>query len=209
MGLARVERLNLGLSAGAVAASYALSTPHFATSLAAGAALEAINLGAIHRGAKRLFAGQMLTNGWVGVLAMRLLVLSFAIFMVMRMGAHPIALLIGLSITMPATIIDAWMNRPPIIDPAELPTFLEDFEEEDAERFDHEDRIGEPMWSTGHLMTSRSLDLEDRLFREAANLREASNPEQNTTDESLFDESSFAASPSEDVPRENPDERTR
>ena len=37
--LARVERLNLGLSAGAVAASLALETPHFATSLAAGALL--------------------------------------------------------------------------------------------------------------------------------------------------------------------------
>ena len=40
MALARVEQLNLGLSAGAVAASYMLVTPHFASSLAAGAFLE-------------------------------------------------------------------------------------------------------------------------------------------------------------------------
>jgi len=162
MALARVEQLNLGLSAGAVAASYALSTPHFATSLAAGAALEAINLGAIHRGAKRLFDGKMMSGGWVGMLSMRLVILGFAIYFAMRLGAHPIALVIGLSITMPATLIDAWMNRPPIIDPAELPTFLEDFDEEDSYFEDDEDRTGERLVPTGHLLTSRPLDLEDR-----------------------------------------------
>ena len=61
--LATVERLNLGLSAGAVAASYAFLTPHFATSLAAGACLEAINLGAIHRGARKLFGGDLAELG--------------------------------------------------------------------------------------------------------------------------------------------------
>jgi len=162
MALARVEQLNLGLSAGAVAASYAFSTPHFATSLAAGAALEVINLGAIHRGAKRLFDGKMMSGGWVGMLSMRLIILGFAIYFAMRLGAHPIALVIGLSITMPATLIDAWMNRPPIIDPAELPTFLEDFEEEDSYFHDDEDRTGERLVPTGHLLTSRPLDLEDR-----------------------------------------------
>jgi hypothetical protein len=53
---------------------------------------------------------------------------------------------------MPSTLIDAWMNRPPIIDPAELPTFLEEFDEDDAE---DPDRAGERLWSTGHLLTSR------------------------------------------------------
>lgn len=154
MALARVEQLNLGLSAGAVAASFAFATPHFATSLAAGAALEAINLGAIHRLAKRLFSGAMMTGGWVGVLSMRLVLLSLAIYVTMRLGAHPVALLIGLSITMPATLIDAWLNRPPIIDPAELPTFLEEFDKEDAEEPD----MGEKLWSTGHLLTSLSID---------------------------------------------------
>jgi hypothetical protein len=162
MALARVEQLNLGLSAGAVAASYALATPHFATSLAAGAALEAINLGAIHRAAKRLFDGKMMTNGWVGMLSMRLILLAFAIYFAMRMGAHPVALVIGLSITMPATLIDAWMSRPPIIDPAELPTFLEEFDEEDHFYSDHEDRTSERIVPTGHLLTSRPFDLDDR-----------------------------------------------
>jgi hypothetical protein len=158
MALARVEQLNLGLSAGAVAASYVLVTPHFASSLAAGAFLEAVNLGAIYRAAKRLFAGEMLTNGWVGMLMMRFIVLAFAIYVTMRMGAHPVALLIGLSIAMPSTLIDAWMNRPPIIDPAELPTFLEEFDEDDA---DDPDRASERLWTTGHLLTSRPLEFEN------------------------------------------------
>ena len=79
--LASVERLNLGLSAGAVAASLALVSPHFAGSLAAGAFLEALNLGAIHRGAKRLFRGEIEgARTWVGLFSMRFLTLAAAIF---------------------------------------------------------------------------------------------------------------------------------
>ena len=159
LALARVERLNLGLSAGAVAASLAFATPHFAASLAAGAFLEAVNLGAIYRAAQRLFAGQMLTNGWVGVLSMRFILLAIAIYVTIWAGAHPVALLIGLSITMPAVLIDAWLNRPPIIDPAELPTFVDELDELDPfGTASDEDRVAERLWSTGHLLTSQSLD---------------------------------------------------
>jgi hypothetical protein len=148
-GLAKVERWNLGLSAGAVAASYALATPAFATSLAAGAFLEAINLGAIHRSAQRLFAGEMLSGGWLGALVLRFILLGTAIYVTMQAGAHPVALLIGLSIAMPATVIDAWLNRPPIVDPASLPVFLEDGIDEDED-----DRL----WQTGRLFTSSHSD---------------------------------------------------
>ena len=157
MAMARVERLNLGLSAGAVAASIAFATPHFALSLAAGAFLEAVNLGAIYRAAQRLFAGQMLTNGWVGMLSLRFILLAIAIYLTMWAGAHPVALLVGLSITMPAVLIDAWLNRPPILDPATLPTFLDEFADEPDEN-----RVAERLWSSGHLLTSQSLDPEDR-----------------------------------------------
>lgn len=151
--LARVEQWNLGLSASAVAASYALATPHFATSLAAGAFLEAINLGAIHRASQRLFAGEMMSRAWVGGLSLRFIILGTAIYLTMRAGANPIALLIGLSIAMPATLIDAWLNRPPIVDPARLPVFLDDGID-DAE----DDRL----WQTGRLFTSKNSDrLED------------------------------------------------
>ena len=158
MALARVERLNLGLSAGAVAASFTFATPHFAASLAAGALLEAVNLGAIHRAAKRLFTGQMLSNRWVGVLSMRFMLLAIAIYATMWAGAHPVALLVGLSITMPAVLIDAWLNRPPIIDPATLPTFLDEFEASGVEP--EEGRFAEHLWPTGQLLTSQSLDSE-------------------------------------------------
>lgn len=147
--LAKVEQWNIGLSAGAVAASFALATPHFATSLAAGAFLEAINLGAIYRAAQRLFAGEILSRGWVGGLSLRFLVLGTAIYFTMRAGANPIALLIGLSIAMPATVIDAWLNRPPIVDPATLPVFLEDGIDDDED-----DRL----WKTGRLFTSKYSD---------------------------------------------------
>ncbi|MEZ4332192.1 MAG: hypothetical protein R3F35_10590 [Myxococcota bacterium] len=121
--LAKVEQWNLGLSAGAVAASFALETPHFATSLAAGALLEAVNLGALRRGAVQFFAGRM-TRSWTGAFAFRFLALAAGIFLTLQAGAHPVALLIGLSLAMPAALIDAWLNRPPILDPATLPVLL-------------------------------------------------------------------------------------
>ncbi|HPG24526.1 MAG: hypothetical protein H6748_07865 [Spirochaetaceae bacterium] len=158
--LARVERLNLGLSAGAVAASLALETPHFATSLAAGALLEAINLGAIHRGAKRFFSGEIAgARGWIGVFSLRFLVLATAIFLTMHAGANPAALLIGLSIVMPATLIDAWLNRPPVVDPATLPTFLDGAplageSEEDAAYWE-----SYSVWRPGRLLTTQRDDL--------------------------------------------------
>ena len=130
LALAVVERWNLGLSASAVAASFALETPHFATSLAAGAFLEAINLGALRRSAKHFFAGHM-TRSWTGAFALRFVLLATAIYVTMLAGAHPIALLMGLSIAQPAVLIDAWRNRPPILDPATLPVFLDDDELDD------------------------------------------------------------------------------
>lgn len=123
--LARVEQWNLGLSASAVAASLAIETPHFATSLAAGAFLEALNLGALRRSALQFFAGRM-TRSWTGAFALRFVALAAAIFLTLQAGANPVALLIGLSIAMPAVLIDAWLNRPPILDPATLPVFLEE-----------------------------------------------------------------------------------
>jgi len=124
--LATVEQWNLGLSAGAVAASFAFATPFFAISLAAGAFLEAIHLGAIHRAARKLFAGEMMSGGWVGGPAIRFMLLGTAIYLTITSGAHPVAFVVGLSIAMPATVIDAWINRPPVVDPATLPVFLED-----------------------------------------------------------------------------------
>ena len=147
--LATVEQWNLGLSAGAVAASFAFASPLFATSLAAGAFLEAINLGAIHRAARKLFAGEMMSGGWVGGLAIRFMLLGTAIYLTMTSGAHPVAFVVGLSIAMPATVIDAWINRPTVVDPATLPVFLEDGIDEDEDS---------RLFQIGRLFTSKYSD---------------------------------------------------
>ena len=117
MGLDRVERLNLTLSAGAVAASMALATPHFATSLAVGAALEAVNFRTLRNAGKRLVSGELVaTVPQIGIFGARFLLLAGAIVLSIAVGANPIALLIGLSIVVPAVVIDAWRHRPPIED---------------------------------------------------------------------------------------------
>lgn len=115
-GLLRVERLNLGLSAGAVAASFALASSAFASSLAAGAAIEALNFRTLHGSARRFFAGELGGAGlWLGVVTLRLGILGAAIVLAISAGAQPVALVIGLSMVMPAVVIDAWRHRPEVI----------------------------------------------------------------------------------------------
>ncbi|MHA7837903.1 MAG: hypothetical protein ACX98W_10625 [bacterium] len=167
--LARVEQLNLGLSAGAVAAAFAFVTPHFATSLAAGAFLEAVNLGAIHRGARKLFQGDSPgARSWIGIFSMRFILLAVAIFMTMEVGAHPAALLIGLSLAMPATLIDAWINRPPVVDPATLPTLLEAESEDDAEYWERYS-----IWRPGRLLAKTRDDLLSEADPDAGDFTDA------------------------------------
>jgi hypothetical protein len=120
-----IERLNLTLSASAVAASFVLASPVFALSLAAGAALEAFNFRGLHNQAQLLFWGQIQSGGgWTGLYALRFLVLVTGIGAALWFGADPIGLLIGLSLIMPAAVIVAWRNRP-AIDP-DAPALAED-----------------------------------------------------------------------------------
>lgn len=121
-GLLRVERLNFTLSAGAVAASYALFTPQIATSVAAGALLEVVNFRAMHGSARRFFGGELGGAGlWIGVVGLRLAMLSGAIVLAVILGAHPIALVAGFSIVMPAVVLDSWRHRPEIVDQSDYP----------------------------------------------------------------------------------------
>lgn len=120
--LLRVERLHLTLSAGAVAASFALFSPWVAGSVATGAALEMLNFRTLHGAARSFFAGELSGSRlWVGVAGLRLTVLLAAIAMALVVGAHPAALVVGLSMVLPAVVIDAWRNRPPVIDPSDHP----------------------------------------------------------------------------------------
>ncbi|HXV37240.1 MAG TPA: hypothetical protein VEC18_08825 [Myxococcota bacterium] len=110
-----IERWNLAISAGAVATSLALATPAFATSLAVGAALEAANFRALRRSAQFLFSGVLPSQrAWGAVFGLRFALLAIGIGAALYFGADALGLLIGLSLIMPATLIEAWRSRPPI-----------------------------------------------------------------------------------------------
>ena len=109
-----VNRVNLALSAGAVAASLALTTPHFAGALALGAALETANFRALWRFSERvIFGGAGAGAGAaMGAFGLRFSLLGVVIFAVLAAGVHPIGLLVGLSLMIPTIVVAAWRMRP-------------------------------------------------------------------------------------------------
>jgi hypothetical protein len=112
-----MQRWNLTLTAGAAAASLALATPAFAAGVAIGGTIEAINFRALHRAAKRLFAGELAgAGGWSTTFGVRFLLLAVGIGAAIAVGAHPVGLLIGLSLIVPATLLEAWRTRPPVVE---------------------------------------------------------------------------------------------
>jgi hypothetical protein len=115
MSIDPIERWNIAISAGAVATSLAVATPLFATSLAVGAALEAANFRALRRSTQFLFWGVMPgQRAWAAVFGMRFGLLAIGIIAALYLGADVVGLLAGLSIIMPATVIETWRARPPI-----------------------------------------------------------------------------------------------
>jgi hypothetical protein len=110
-----IQRTNLTLSAGAVAASLVLTTPAFAWSLAAGALIETLNFRGLYRSAQFLFRGHIRGgSAWSGVFLLRFSFLVIGIGAALYFGAHPVGLLIGLSLIMPAAIFEAWRARPAV-----------------------------------------------------------------------------------------------
>jgi len=115
MNIDPIERTNLTLSASAVAVSLLLATPAFALSLAIGAALEAVNFRGLRRSAQFLFWGEIAGSGpWVGVYGLRFSLLVIGIGSALYFGADPAGLLVGLSLIMPAAVIEAWRARPSV-----------------------------------------------------------------------------------------------
>jgi hypothetical protein len=107
-----VERLNLALSAGAAAASWWLVSPVFALSLGVGALLEAANFRGLHQQAQLLFGGEIRSGAsWTGLYALRFLLVVTGIGGALALGAHPLGLVIGLSLVMPTALWVAWRNR--------------------------------------------------------------------------------------------------
>ena len=109
-----IERMNLALSASAVAASFALAPPRFAASLAVGAALEIVNFRALRRAARRLLDREIASGAtWVGLFGIRFALLAAALYLAIRAGGNPTGLVLGLSLIVPATLWVAWRSEPP------------------------------------------------------------------------------------------------
>ncbi len=109
---------NLAFSASTCAASYALVSPRFALAVALGAVLELMNFRSLWRSCERVFfAGRQGVNGAgmaVGAFGLRFLLLAGVLFFAIQAGMHPVGLVVGLSLIMPAAVIAAWRVRPAI-----------------------------------------------------------------------------------------------
>ena len=116
MKLAPIQRTSFALSAGAAALALATSGPGFAASLLAGAALESVNFRGLHRSSAAFFAGELPGGGALRAVAgLRFLLLGLGIALALAIGAHPVGLVIGLSLILPAAVIEAWRHRPPVV----------------------------------------------------------------------------------------------
>jgi hypothetical protein len=126
MTLDPIERTSLVLSAGACAAAFALRTPLFSVSLAAGAVLATINFRALRASAVAAFRGDLDNRMlWNALFAVRFTFLAIGIGIATRAGVDPTGLAIGLSLVVPAAFIEAWRTRPavdptaPTLDPSD------------------------------------------------------------------------------------------
>ena len=69
----------------------------------------------VYRSAQFLFWGHIRGGGaWSGVFLLRFSFLVIGIGAALYFGAHPVGLLIGLSLIMPAAIFEAWRARPAV-----------------------------------------------------------------------------------------------
>ena len=120
--MATVQRYNLLMSAGAVAASLALASPRFAGSLALGAVLETANFRVLWQFSQRvIFAAGAGPGPAMAAFSVRFVLLGFVVWLALDAGAHPIGLLLGLSLIVPAILLAAWRHRPAVEAPAAGP----------------------------------------------------------------------------------------
>jgi len=110
-----IERVSLTFCVGAVGAAYALAPTPFATGVAVGAALESVNLRTQVRAARLLFDGERAGGGrWAGAFGMRLGLMAIGILGVLKLGADPAGVVVGISLAIPAVVYWAWHNRPAV-----------------------------------------------------------------------------------------------
>lgn len=115
MTIESIERTNFMFSVGAVALSMAVATPLFASSVAAGALMEAVNLRGLVRIARRFFegSGTLGSGTWVLIYALRFGWLAVGLGTAIYLGADPLGLILGLSMVVPAAIFEGWRRRGP------------------------------------------------------------------------------------------------
>ena len=111
---APIEQLHALLAALAITTSAIAVGPWFSASLALGVVLAMLNFRALRRATQRLFSGEIAGAGpWVVLFAIRFGLLGAAMYMALASGAHPIGLVIGLSMIVPAVVLFAG-RRPPV-----------------------------------------------------------------------------------------------
>jgi hypothetical protein len=116
-----VMRWNLAFCAGTLAASWAFVSPRFAGSVALGALLETVNFRALWS-----HSAAVLGTGRPGALAvagfgLRFVLLAGVLFVALRAGAHPVGLVLGLSIIVPSVLVAGWQARPQPGPPTPVP----------------------------------------------------------------------------------------
>lgn len=127
MSIDPIERWNWLLALATGALGLALVSPLFAASLAVGAALEAANFRGLRRAATELFGGGGGARRWGATFGLRFVLLAVAIAVALHAGAHPVGLVVGLSLIIPAAVLEAWRMRPRV--DASAPALAPDDEE--------------------------------------------------------------------------------
>lgn len=107
-----VLRWNLAFSAGAAAAGWAAVSPRFGASLALGALLEAVNFRSLFRASEQALLSRAPAGAAVGAFGLRFVLLGAALWVALGAGAHPVGLVVGLSLIVPAVLFAAWRARP-------------------------------------------------------------------------------------------------
>lgn len=146
LGLDPMQGWSLALSAGAAAAGWALVSPLFAGSVALGALLEAANFRGLRRHCERIFFGAGGAGGLAATaFGLRFALLGAAVAAALHAGAHPVGLLAGLSMIVPAALAVAWRHRP-------APSEAEALDALPAD---------DPSWDRWSVWLAREVEVED------------------------------------------------
>jgi hypothetical protein len=107
---------NLAFSAAACALCLAFLSPRFAASFALGALVEAANFRSLWRSSARILLPNGMSSGpTLAAFGLRFVLLGLLVAFALRGGAHPVGLLAGLSMIVPAILLAAWRARPPVV----------------------------------------------------------------------------------------------